>query len=101
MAAPRISTGPGPTRPTTTRSISLHGWRSESVGLATRTGDLYMTRAVREKVLWRRILLSAFVWIALSGVAPIASADEIVKLKTELAGANEVPPSGSPGTGHA
>jgi len=60
-----------------------------------------MTRAEHEKVLWRWTLLSAFVWIALSGVAPIASADEIVKLKTDLAGANEVPPSGSPGTGHA
>ena len=38
---------------------------------------------------------------ALLVIAPVAWADEIVKFKAELAGANEVPPSGSPGSGHA
>jgi len=45
--------------------------------------------------------LAALAAVVLLAVAPFASADEIVKLKAELAGANEVPPSGSPGTGHA
>jgi hypothetical protein len=45
--------------------------------------------------------VAALAAVALLTIAPMASADEIVKLKAELAGANEVPPSGSPGTGHA
>jgi hypothetical protein len=46
---------------------------------------------------WLAVLVAA----VLLAATPIASADEIVKLKAELAGTNEVPPSGSPGTGHA
>ena len=41
--------------------------------------------------------LAALVAAVLLAATPIASADEIVKLKAELAGTNEVPPSGSPG----
>ena len=48
---------------------------------------------------WTRLM--ALAAAALLAMAPLASADEIVKLKAELAGANEVPPSGSPGSGHA
>ena len=49
----------------------------------------------------RRTWLAVLAAVALLAIAPLASADEIVKLKAELAGANEVPPSGSPGSGHA
>jgi len=45
--------------------------------------------------------LAVLAAVALLATMPLASADDIVKLKAELAGANEVPPSGSPGTGHA
>jgi hypothetical protein len=60
-----------------------------------------MARKSSEKFFWHRALLAVLACVALLSVAPLASADEIVKLKAELAGANEVPPSGSPGTGHA
>jgi hypothetical protein len=49
----------------------------------------------------RRTWLAVLAAVALLAIAPLASADEVVKLKAELAGANEVPPSGSPGSGHA
>ena len=48
-----------------------------------------------------RVWLMALAAVALLTMAPVARADEIVKLKAELAGNNEVPPSGSPGSGHA
>jgi hypothetical protein len=70
-------------------------------GSGQKREETAMVRSESGKRAWRRTCLAALAAAALLAMAPVASADEIVRLKAELAGANEVPPSGSPGTGHA
>src|SRR5450755_569127 len=60
-----------------------------------------MARISSEKFLWRGALLVVLACAALVTVSPLASADEIVKLKAELTGASEVPPKDSKATGVA
>lgn len=60
-----------------------------------------MARQSVERLFWHRALLAILACIALSTVPPLASADEIVKLKADLTGPSEVPPKDSKATGHA